>query len=123
ARRDGRRRGREARGGGRARPQPRERRRASGARRGRLAMIDLVCPSCRGPLTWGAVEATCDAEQLTFPIRDAIPELLLPEARERIARFLGPYLAIRHEERWTDDDRELLAALPYEDRSGRHAWM
>src|SRR5262249_7717465 len=72
---------------------------------------------------WAGAEAACDAERLAFTVRDGIPELLLPDARERVERFLGPYLAVRHEERWTDDDRELLMALPYDDRSGRHAWM
>ncbi len=65
----------------------------------------------------------CEAEAIAFPIRDGIPRLVLPDARERVARFLEPYLAVRHGERWTDDDARLLLALPYGDSTGRHDWM
>jgi uncharacterized protein YbaR (Trm112 family) len=43
----------------------------------------LVCPVCKGPLTWDAprLELVCRAERLGFPVRDSIPVLLADEAR------------------------------------------
>lgn len=88
-----------------------------------MSELEIVCPGCRESLRRGEAEVVCDAESIVFPIRDGIPELLLPAARERVARFLAPYLAVRHGERWTDDDARLLLALPYDDTTGRHSWM
>jgi SAM-dependent methyltransferase len=85
--------------------------------------FELVCPSCRGPLAWREGEAACEAERLAFPIREGVPDLVVPASRERVERFLAPYLAVRHGEGWTEDDAEALRALPYEDRTNRHAWM
>jgi tetraacyldisaccharide 4'-kinase len=43
----------------------------------------LVCPVCKGPLTYDkvAAELLCRAERLAFPIRDGIPVMLEDEAR------------------------------------------
>src|SRR5688572_10509815 len=83
----------------------------------------LVCPSCRGPLTWGEAEAACEAEGIVYPVRSGIPELVVPASRERVAAFLDAYLRVRRDEGWTDGDAASLLALPFEDRTGRHAWM
>lgn len=85
--------------------------------------IELVCPSCHGALAWSDAGASCGAEGLDFPNRDGVAELILPAARERVARFLSRYLAVRHAEGWTEDDLDALLALPYEDRTRRRAWM
>jgi SAM-dependent methyltransferase len=85
--------------------------------------FDIVCPSCRGPVVWRDGAARCEAEAIDYPVVDGLTHFVLPEARARVDAFLGGYLTVRHAERWTDDDRETLLALPYEDRSGRRAWM
>jgi SAM-dependent methyltransferase len=72
---------------------------------------------------WREAAAACEAEGLEFPVVDGIPRFVLPAAAERVDAFLRGYLAVRHAERWTDDDRETLLALPFEDRTGRRAWM
>jgi SAM-dependent methyltransferase len=85
--------------------------------------IELICPSCHGDLAWSGAGAACDAEELAFPLRSGVVDLVLHAARDRVARFLSRYLAVRHAERWTADDLEALLALPYEDRTGQRAWM
>lgn len=44
----------------------------------------LVCPVCKGPLVNKAKagELICKACRLAFPVRDGIPVMLVPEARE-----------------------------------------
>lgn len=43
----------------------------------------LVCPLCKGPLTFlkDRQELVCKADRLAFPIRDGIPVMLEEEAR------------------------------------------
>ncbi len=43
----------------------------------------LVCPLCKGPLTYKkeAQELICKADRLAYPIRDGIPVMLEEEAR------------------------------------------
>jgi SAM-dependent methyltransferase len=83
----------------------------------------IVCPSCRGELAWGEGVAVCARESISYPVRDGIPHLVVPASRPRVASFLERYLTVRHDERWTDDDRELLLALPFKDVTGRRSWM
>jgi SAM-dependent methyltransferase len=83
----------------------------------------IVCPSCHGSLAWRQHEAVCESESIAYPISDGIPHLVVPSSRARVAAFLERYLAVRHDERWTDDDRALLLALPFADATGRRAWM
>lgn len=52
-------------------------------------LIDLlVCPVCKGPLQMQRdegsrpIELVCPADRLAFPIRDGIPVMLEPEARQ-----------------------------------------
>ena len=47
----------------------------------------LVCPICKGPLTWrkDAQELVCKADRLAFPVKDDIPVMLEDEARELAA--------------------------------------
>jgi len=47
----------------------------------------LVCPICKGPLTWRkeAQELICKADRLAFPVKDDIPVMLGDEARELAA--------------------------------------
>jgi uncharacterized protein YbaR (Trm112 family) len=44
----------------------------------------LVCPICKGKLVYkaDAAELICKVDRLGFPIRDGIPVMLQPEARE-----------------------------------------
>ena len=44
----------------------------------------LVCPICKGKLVYKpkAGELICKVDRLAFPIRDAIPVMLVEEARE-----------------------------------------
>ena len=44
----------------------------------------LVCPICKGKLVYtaDAEELVCKVDRLAFPIRDGIPVMLQPEARE-----------------------------------------
>lgn len=44
----------------------------------------LVCPLCKGPLVYHKSEAEliCKADRLAFPVRDGIPVMLQPEARQ-----------------------------------------
>ncbi|MFM9883730.1 MAG: Trm112 family protein [Burkholderiales bacterium] len=44
----------------------------------------LVCPLCKGPLTFRKAEAelVCKADRLAYPIRDGIPVMLEDEARK-----------------------------------------
>ncbi len=46
----------------------------------------LVCPLCKGPLTYARAdqELVCAADKLAYPIRDGIPVLLLEEARQTV---------------------------------------
>jgi uncharacterized protein YbaR (Trm112 family) len=43
----------------------------------------LVCPVCKGALTWkkAAAELVCPACRIAYPIRDDIPVMLPEEAR------------------------------------------
>jgi uncharacterized protein YbaR (Trm112 family) len=43
----------------------------------------LVCPVCKGPLTYDKpkAELVCRADRLAYPIRDDIPVMLEDEAR------------------------------------------
>ena len=43
----------------------------------------LVCPLCKGPLTWKkeARELVCKGDRLAFPVRNDIPVMLEDEAR------------------------------------------
>ncbi len=42
----------------------------------------LVCPRCKGPLTYRARQQTllCEKERLLFPVRKGCPVLLIEEA-------------------------------------------
>lgn len=44
----------------------------------------LVCPICKGPLTWRreAAELVCKADRLAYPVKDGIPVMLEEEARK-----------------------------------------
>jgi uncharacterized protein YbaR (Trm112 family) len=44
----------------------------------------LVCPLCKGPLLYRKAEGEliCKADRLAYPIRDGIPVMLQPEARQ-----------------------------------------
>jgi uncharacterized protein YbaR (Trm112 family) len=44
----------------------------------------LVCPLCKGPLTFDpkAQELVCRLDRLAFPIVDDIPVMLIDEARQ-----------------------------------------
>ena len=44
----------------------------------------LVCPICKGPLTYrkSAAELVCRGDRLAYPIRDGIPVMLEDEARK-----------------------------------------
>ena len=44
----------------------------------------LVCPICKGKLVYKPKvgELICKVDRLAFPIRDAIPVMLVEEARE-----------------------------------------
>ncbi len=43
----------------------------------------LVCPLCKGPLLWRAVEREliCRADRLAYPVREGVPVMLEEEAR------------------------------------------
>jgi uncharacterized protein YbaR (Trm112 family) len=63
-------------------------------------LIDLlVCPVCKGPLTMlrddhsRPLELACPADHLAFPIRDGIPVMLEPEARNLLDPAAAPPLA------------------------------
>jgi len=47
----------------------------------------LVCPACKGPLTYlkEKGELVCRADRLAYPIRDDIPIMLEDEARKMTA--------------------------------------
>ena len=85
--------------------------------------IELVCPSCRGPLVWSGQHSVCSSEDIEFGVRDGVPDLVLPSRRAGVDAFLEPYVAVRHREGWTDDDERILLGLPYSDLSGRHPAM
>jgi uncharacterized protein YbaR (Trm112 family) len=44
----------------------------------------LVCPLCKGRLQFDRAqsELVCQADRLAFPVRDGIPVMLEPEARD-----------------------------------------
>jgi uncharacterized protein YbaR (Trm112 family) len=46
----------------------------------------LVCPICKGPLTYdrSKQELICQADKLAYPIRDGIPVMLVDEARQTV---------------------------------------
>lgn len=50
----------------------------------------LVCPLCKGPLTYDKAKAelVCRADRLAYPIRDDIPVMLEDEARKLSAEEL-----------------------------------
>ncbi|HEY6133958.1 MAG TPA: Trm112 family protein [Rubrivivax sp.] len=56
----------------------------------------LVCPVCKGPLTLlrdadnHPHELACPADHLAFPIRDGIPVMLEPEARNLLDAAAAP---------------------------------
>jgi len=47
----------------------------------------LVCPACKGPLTYRKEqgELVCRADRLAYPVRDDIPIMLEDEARKMTA--------------------------------------
>jgi uncharacterized protein YbaR (Trm112 family) len=48
-------------------------------------LLDLLaCPVCKGQLVYleGAQELVCRGDRLAYPVRDAIPIMLVEEARE-----------------------------------------
>jgi uncharacterized protein YbaR (Trm112 family) len=48
----------------------------------------LACPVCKGPLKYDrqASELICYGDALAFPVRDDIPVMLEPEARQLSAQ-------------------------------------
>jgi uncharacterized protein YbaR (Trm112 family) len=44
----------------------------------------LVCPLCKGPLTWhpDVQQLVCRAERLAYPVRDGVPGMLEEQARK-----------------------------------------
>jgi uncharacterized protein YbaR (Trm112 family) len=44
----------------------------------------LVCPICKGPLSYrqAAAELVCKADRLGFPVKDGIPVMLEEDARK-----------------------------------------
>lgn len=50
----------------------------------------LVCPVCKGPLTYDkkTTELVCRIDRLAYPIRDDIPVMLEDEARKLTAAEL-----------------------------------
>ncbi len=44
----------------------------------------LVCPLCKGPLTYrkDAAELVCKADRLAYPVKDGIPVMLEEEAHK-----------------------------------------
>jgi SAM-dependent methyltransferase len=97
--------------------------RGLGGRRTSHDHLEIVCPSCHGPVVWSDVAARCEAEVTEYPIVDGIPIFVLPDARDRVSAFLNGYLTVRHAERWTDDDVDFLLALPFDDKTGRRRSM
>lgn len=83
----------------------------------------IVCPECRGPLDWSDASVNCIAERREFRIVDGIADFVPDDRREAIEAFLARYLEVRHAERWTDDDLELLHALPFRDVTKRRQAM
>lgn len=47
-----------------------------------MALDILVCPLCKGPLTYDRQRQTlsCQADRLAFPIRDGVPVMIEGEA-------------------------------------------
>lgn len=47
-----------------------------------MALDILVCPLCKGPLTFDRQRQTldCQADRLAFPIRDGVPVMIAEEA-------------------------------------------
>ncbi|MDO4681491.1 MAG: Trm112 family protein [Lautropia sp.] len=47
-----------------------------------MALDILVCPLCKGPLTYDRQQQTlsCQADRLAFPIRDGVPVMIEDEA-------------------------------------------
>ena len=45
-------------------------------------LIMLVCPKSKAPLKQVGEELICEASQLSYPIEDGIPVLLVEEARK-----------------------------------------
>jgi SAM-dependent methyltransferase len=85
--------------------------------------LEIVCPSCHGLVAWSDAAARCESEGIEYPIVDGIPIFILPDARDRVGAFLNGYLAVRHAERWTEDDEDFLLALPFDDTTGRRRAM
>ncbi|MDO5101652.1 MAG: Trm112 family protein [Lautropia sp.] len=48
-----------------------------------MALDILVCPLCKGPLTYDRQQQTlsCQADRLAFPIRDGVPVMIEDEAK------------------------------------------
>lgn len=82
----------------------------------------MVCPSCRSPLDLAERDLLrCPAEGVDYPCDDGIWRLLDASLRRSSERFLAHYREVRRAERWGSDDAAYYRALPFEDRSRRHA--
>ena len=61
-----------------------------------IALLDIVaCPLCKGRLKLdkSQQELICTFDKLAYPIRQDIPVLLTPEARELTATEVEPWLS------------------------------
>lgn len=48
----------------------------------------LVCPLCKGKLTYDDTELRCKADKLAYPIKDGIPVMLVDKARQLTSQEL-----------------------------------
>jgi SAM-dependent methyltransferase len=82
----------------------------------------FVCPRCRTTLERTTSERmTCPRDGLEFWKTDGIWRFLLPESEAHYARFIRDYETVRQAEGRGSTDPGYYRALPFKDRSARHA--
>jgi len=82
--------------------------------------MNLICPRCRGELTFEAPDQLrCGKDALSFHRVDGIWRFILPERESHYARFITDYETVRRFEGRFSADAAYYRALPFQDLSGR----
>ncbi|MBI2332129.1 MAG: class I SAM-dependent methyltransferase [Chloroflexi bacterium] len=82
--------------------------------------MNLICPRCKGELTFEAPDQLrCQKEALVFRQVDGIWRFLLPERESHYSRFIEEYEKVRHFEGRFSADASYYCALPFQDLSRR----
>jgi SAM-dependent methyltransferase len=86
-------------------------------------VIELACPSCRGPLEPVDGGSRCAACSELYPVVDDIHRILPAGRADHFARFLGEYTAVRKAEGRASADPAYFRRLPEPTLGGPIEWQ